>query len=432
MHKLTVHDSAQKGAMLVDASIAALLDIPFSVKIPSLGFEVLVPNCLPEEPYISVAAVRTEEVLTKPNHPTNMYIRGMIQGLSDELTKSCPGQKDSPLDLLVRSYVNGLQTTVYVRGAEKTSFGTPSWIVDLLKSVTVPFNFTGHTLDNLIKDFSMSNVHFSLPDPFAEPDSPKASPRISALVNVIVGLPKQLNLTVDIPRVRANADVFYEGRKLGVIELHKWQTANSTRILQEDGLPALFVKFNMKDVPLHVTDEDVLADILQSLIFQGKSIQLHIAAAVDTEVATGLGDITVRGIPAEGNVNVDCEFPFLASPPNQWLADLSLALLGSSVDKLNPQIASLELGPTTDSSALMKTKVNITNPTKYSATIPMADFALLYNTTTVAHIITRNISVVPGVNTDISVDVLWCPLDADGPEGVDAGREMLSQYVSGK
>lgn len=432
MHKLTVRDSAQKGAMLVDASIAALLDIPFSVKIPSLGFKVLVPNCLPEEPYISVADVRTKEVLTKPNHPTNMYIRGMIQGLSDELTKSCPGQKDSPLDLLVRSYVNGLQTTVYVRGAEKTSFGTPSWIVDLLKSVTVPFHFTGHTLDNLIKDFSMSNVHFSLPDPFAEPDSPKASPRISALVNVIVGLPKQLNLTVDIPRVRANADVFYEGRKLGVIELHKWQTANSTRILQEDGLPALFVKFNMKDVPLHVTDEDVLADILQSLIFQGKSIQLHIAAAVDTEVATGLGDITVRGIPAEGNVNVDCEFPFLASPPNQWLADLSLALLGSSVDKLNPQIAFLELGPTTESSALMKTKVNITNPTKYAATIPMADFALLYNTTTVAHIITRNISVVPGVNTDISVDVLWCPLDADGPEGVDAGREMLSQYVSGK
>lgn len=102
------------------------------------------------------------------------------------------------------------------------------------------------------------------------------------------------------------------------------------------------------------------------------------------------------------------------------------------MDQLNPQIASLELGPTTDSSALMKTKVNITNPTKYSATIPMADFALLYNTTTVAHIICRNVSIVPGVNTDISVDFLWCPLDADGSDGMSAGREMISQYVSGK
>ena len=418
--------------MVVDASIAALLDVPFSVRTPPLGFEVLVPNCLPGDPYISVADVRTEKVRIEPNNTTNMNIRGMVQGLSDELTKTCPGQKDSPLDFLVRSYINGLQTTIYVRGAEEPSVGTPTWVVDLLKSVTVPFHFTGHTLDNLIKNFTMSDVHFSLPDPFAEPDSPESLPKVSALVNVIIGLPKQLNLTVDIPRVSANADVFYEGNKLGVLELHKWQPANSTRVLQEDGLPALFVNFNMKDVPLRVTNEDVLTDILQSLIFQGKSVQLHVAAAVDTEVAMGLGHIAVRGIPAEGDVNVKCEIPCFVSPSNQSLADLRLALYDGSMGRLNPRIASLELGPTTHSSVLMKTKVNITNPTNYSATIPMADFALLYNTTTVAHVITRNVSVVPGVNTGISVDFLWCPLDADGPDGVSAGREMISQYVSGK
>lgn len=101
------------------------------------------------------------------------------------------------------------------------------------------------------------------------------------------------------------------------------------------------------------------------------------------------------------------------------------------MDQMNPRIASLELGPTTSSSALINTKVNITNPTEHSATIPMADFVLLYNTTTVAHIIIRNVSVNPGMNTGISVDILWSPLDADGPDGESAGREMISQYISG-
>lgn len=325
IHKLIAHDSdnpAQNGTMLVDSSVAALLDVPFAIRIPPLGFEVLVSNCLPGDPFISMSDVGTQEVQIVPNRQTNMNVRGIIQGLSDELTTTCPGQKDSPLDTLVRSYMNGHKTTVYVRGAQKPPVGTPSWVVDLLKSVTVPFHFTGHALDNMIKNFTMSDMHFSLPDPFADPNSPEASPSVSAQVSVTIGLPKQLNLTVDIPRIRANANVFYEGSELGVLELHKWQPANSTRVMQDNGLPALFVKFTMKDVPLRVTNADVLTKVIQALIFQGKSVQLHIVATVDAEVATGLGAIAVRGIPAGGDVNVKCEFllfcPFFFFSPNSF------------------------------------------------------------------------------------------------------------------
>lgn len=102
------------------------------------------------------------------------------------------------------------------------------------------------------------------------------------------------------------------------------------------------------------------------------------------------------------------------------------------MDQLNPRIESLELGPTTESSALIRTKMNLTNPTKYSATVPSADFALLYNTTTVAHVTAHDVSIAPGVNTGIPVDFLWSPLDAGGSDGITAGRELMSQYVSGK
>lgn len=56
---------------------------------------------------------------------------------------------------------------------------------------------------------------------------------------------------------------------------------------------------------------------------------------------------------------------------------------------------------------------------------------LLHNSTDVAHLIARNLSVSPGRNSDVIVDGLWNPLDISGEKGVVAGRDLLSQYVSG-
>lgn len=114
------------------------------------------------------------------------------------------------------------------------------------------------------------------------------------------------------------------------------------------------------------------------------------------------------------------------------VAHSRLAPYGGFLDQLNPRIESLELGPTTESSALIKTKINLTNPTEYSATVPLADFVLLYNTTPVAHVSTRNISVAPGVNTGIPIDFFWSPMEASGPDGIKAGHKMMSRYASGE
>jgi len=59
------------------------------------------------------------------------------------------------------------------------------------------------------------------------------------------------------------------------------------------------------------------------------------------------------------------------------------------------------------------------------------DVVMLYNGTALAHIIARNISVVPGNNTNIPVDFLWSPLATGGTDGKEAGRAMISSFVSG-
>ncbi|KAJ5570946.1 hypothetical protein N7535_004606 [Penicillium sp. DV-2018c] len=410
--KLNVHD-ASSGAMAVDVLLTSMINSPVAFTIPVLGFDVLVPNCSPGDPYILVANAQTSTIDIQPDQFTPVGVKGLIQQLPEELISNCPGQKGSPLDLLVSSFMQGHETTIYVRGSDAPSPDSPAWLVDLLRSVTVPLPFTGHALDNLVKNFTMSDTHFSLPNPFAEPDAPDSQPTVSAQVEVLIALPEQMNFQVDVPQVRALADVYYKEKKLGVLNISQWQDANSTMVDDQDGSTALLVEFAMKDAPLEVTDESLLAEVIQAMLFGSETIMLRVAATVDTRVATGLGSFALRGIPAEGRVPVK-------------------ASIGDSLDHLDPRVVSLRVGNTTESSMLVYTQMNFTNPTEYSATIPFVDLLILYNGTAVAHATARDISVTPGNNSFVPVEFYWSPLNAGGEDGLEAGRALLSSYISGR
>lgn len=103
-----------------------------------------------------------------------------------------------------------------------------------------------------------------------------------------------------------------------------------------------------------------------------------------------------------------------------------------SVELFNPRIVSLLLGESTESSLQMITAMNFTNPTQYTAHIPFFDVLLLYNNTPVAHVIARNFSLAQGNNSDSIFEISWNPLEIGGPSGVEAGRSLISSYISGK
>ncbi|KAI3126357.1 hypothetical protein DTO027I6_7032 [Penicillium roqueforti] len=409
--KLNARD-ASSGGMAVDVLLSSSIDSPVALTVPALGFDILVPNCSPGDPYILVAEAKTSTIDVQPGQMTAVGVDGFIQRLPDELTSTCPGREGSPLDLLVSSFMQGLETTIYIRGSDAPSLSTPAWIVNLLRSVTMPLPFTGHALDNLVKNFTMSDTHFSLPNPFAEPDSPDSQPTVSALVKVLIALPEEMNFQIEVPQVRALADVYYKEEKFGVLNISHWQGANSTLVDDQDGSSALLVEFAIKDAPLEVTDDELLAEVIQAMLFGSETVVLRVAASVDTKVSTGLGRFALRGIPAEGEVPVKTS-------------------IGNSLDHLNPRIVSLQLGDTTEFSMLVSAQANFTNPTNYSATVPFVDLLVLYNDTVVAHLTAHNISVGPGNNSYVPVDFFWCPLDEAGADGVEAGRALLSSYVSG-
>lgn len=313
MTKLNFHEIPVPGgenAMASNVSVSVLNNYPIKLTIPPLGFDVLVPNCFLGDPHLFVADVTTKSIEVKPERAVSFDAGGVIRQLSDSLTTVCPGTDTSPLDTLVDSYIQGTGIVVYVRGADSPSSTTPTWMVDLMKNVTASIPLSGHSFDSLVKNFTMTNVHVSLPDPFAEPGTPKAQPRISSLVKTLIDLPEEMKFPVNISGIRTSADVAYKGKNFGYLEVEEWQRANTSLVDDDPSRNStdLLVEFDMKDVPIEITDADAFTEVMRALVLGSEPVQLQVAAKVDAETDTALGTLILREIPAEGKFMVPCEF----------------------------------------------------------------------------------------------------------------------------
>ena len=306
--KLNFHEVKLPGSergMAADVSLTLSNQYPVTFTIPPLGFDILVPNCSPEQPYILFANATTREIQVYPREDINVSVNGIVRELPEVLTTVCPNTQTSPLDTLLGQYISGLETTVFVRGADAPLSDTPSWISELIQSVIVPLPFPGRSFDGLIRDFSLDKVHLGLPDPFADPDTPKGQPKISAVVKAEVNLPEEMNFPIAVSRVRADATVYYRDKKLGLLDLHEWQAANSTRIeAHGDEQAGLAVESVVENAPLQITDDDLFAEVVEALVFSGKRLVLRVKTKVDVETETALGKFVVRDLPAEGKVPI--------------------------------------------------------------------------------------------------------------------------------
>ncbi len=397
--------------MAAMASISVMNDYPVKFDIPPLRFDILVPNCLPDQEYLFLGDAKTATAHVRPKQIVNLNVTGLIQELPEKLTTACPTSNTSPLDAILADYLKGKDTTIYIRGGAHQEPETPGWMADLIKGTTVPLPLPGHPFDNLIRNFSLADVHFSLPDPWAKPNTPASNPKISAVVRALVALPKDMNFNLEVDRVRADADIYYKGSKLGELDLRKWQKAKTTKIDEADK-SGLLIQASVKDAPVNITNEDAFTDLVQSLIFGGEGAVLGIKANVDVNTKTALGEFIIRKVPAEGKVFVK-------------------PLSSGGFSDLSPQIGSLEILETTKTSLTIQANANITNPTEYSAQIPYININILNNDTILGNVTARELHIVPGSNTGLVARAVWNPSVNSGIRGSEVGRNLLSQYISG-
>ncbi|KAI9643353.1 hypothetical protein NHQ30_007972 [Ciborinia camelliae] len=398
--------------MAAEVSLSLVNSFPIRLSIPPLGFNILVSNCVADEPYIQLADATTGNILIEPYSDVSLDVAGIVRNLPKSLLQTCPNSHSSPLDLLLSDYIHGNDTTVFVRGSNAPSPETPDWITQIISSVTVPVPFPGHTFDQLIKNFSLSNTDFTLPGPFAEPGTPESNPRISGDIMVLAALPKEMNFSLDVSKVRARADVFYKGDKLGVLNLRKWQSARSERV-NDGGDASLKIDSHIKNAPLEITDEDVFGDLVADYYFGGKAVSLKIEALVEVEISTVLGDFIIKDLPAEGVV------------------PLKPISTGGDFQQFNLKVGDLKISHTGPTSINLQAKINFTNPTEYTAHIPYINIHILNNGSIIADATIRDIDVLRGNNTNILVEATWNPVKFGGEKGRNIARELISQYVSG-
>lgn len=283
--------------MAADVSLSLTNTYPVRLSFPPLAFEILVPNCGMDETPLLIADAITRTIDIVPNSYVKVEVDGIIHQLPERLTKACPHTNTSPLDLLLGSYIHGQDTTIFVTGSRTPAAGTPEWITGIMSSITIPVPFPGHTFDGAVKNFSIANVNFDLPNPFAEPGSPESRYRITGDIQATAALPDAVIFRLDISHVRASANVFFKGKQLGVLDLKKWQSAKSTRLAATGNSgSSLLIESHIKDAPLNITDEDVLTDVA-TLLLSGEDVSLTIEALVDVEVKTVLGTLVVRDLP---------------------------------------------------------------------------------------------------------------------------------------
>lgn len=298
-------DRGQKG-LGADASIVVKNTFPpVSLDIPPVAVDVLIDGCSPSDKHLKVGTAETPELHVRPKTDIKVNVTGNVEKLADPLTQVCPNSAKSPLDAFIGDYMKGQDATIYINCCRFPDPATPDWARDLLKDITVPVPFAGKEMGNMIKNFSMANMHFSLPSPWAEPGTPESNPSISATVKVDIGLPNEMNFPLDVNQIKADADIFYKKKLLGKMKLDKWQHANSTRIEGhgQEG-PSLLVQSEIEKAPIEIQDDDLFSEVVQALIFGGKPINMDMEATVGVGVDTPMGKLAIRGIPAKGTVPV--------------------------------------------------------------------------------------------------------------------------------
>ncbi|KAF1939741.1 hypothetical protein EJ02DRAFT_496313 [Clathrospora elynae] len=410
-----------------DASIVVTNDFPVQITLPSVAVDVGIKGCSADK-HIMIGTAQTGQLDVKPKSDVKVDVTGNVEKLPDPLTQVCPDSTKSPLDAFLGDYMKGEDATIYINCCNFPDPATPAWARDLLKDITVPVPFAGKDMGNLIKNFSLADVHFSLPDPWAEPGTPEAAPKISAVVKVDIGLPNEMNFPLDVTQVKAVADIYYHKKKLGKLNLDKWQKAKSTRIEGHGNEgPSLLVQSDIKKAPIEILDDDLFSEVVQALLFGGKSVMMDLKAAVSVGVDTPMGKLAVRDIPAQGVVPVK---PIRGGGDNDDKPGHGDHDGKEKLSAINLKIGNLSIVDTSPTSISLTAHVNLTNPTNYSATVPYFNINILVNGTHLGTATAKDIEVHPGNNTNILISAIWDPYTYGGSHGKEVGAELLSQYVS--
>lgn len=288
-------------------SVTVQNDYPVSLTVPRVGFEVFIPGCTPEDPKVAVGTGTSSVIEVKPKTDIIAEAYGLVDKLPQKLTQACPISELSPLDEFLKHYLGGEDAHIFVRGKQPSDSELPDWLGDILESVTLPIDFPGSSFDNLLRNFSLKDVDFSLPSPF----EPEGKPRVSGTVVAIAALPEGVDVDLAVESIRSQGDLFYQDKKFGELNLRKWQKAASRRIDSDTKETLMEITSQIDNAPIDITDNDVFSSLASDYLFGSDDVIVSARAKLDVKVDTVLGPLVIKEVPAEGKIPVN-------GPSSKW------------------------------------------------------------------------------------------------------------------
>jgi hypothetical protein len=393
-------------AVMANASVQLKNSFPLELDIPALGFLVSLPGC-DGNSRLATAAATSSAISIRPRSDITMDFSGMIRSLPADLTAVCPDTRLSPMDAFLGPYLHGERVAVYVGGdGSNLNNGSPQWLVEFLHSVSLPVVVPGHTIENVIQSFNLSQVNIKLPGPKDDPAT--TSPLLSATVEVAVKLPDEIHISIGIARLRAVANISYADEVFGNFDIRKWIPTTSQRIPEQS---LLLVKGTVRDAPLNITDYAVFQRVVRELLFgNGRHLSLAISGIADAAINSIFGDFIIHQIPASGNVTLDT-FPDFSNVGNPTVKDII-------VHKTTEHTMDLEIA------------FVATNPTDWNMFVPYANVHMSHNGAVLGNGTVRNVRIVPGKN-NVVVTAAWDPRTYGGEDGEKLGASLIGRYISG-
>lgn len=290
---------------ILAASISVFIKnvYPIEFDLPALEFKVLAQGC--NNSLIELTRAFIQPAHFKPRSGVTVKLRANFRELPKTILEPCSESNSSPLDMLLTDYAHGKNIIMFIQELTSSGFQKLKWVTDIMSNMTLPVSVPSHQFNSLIRNFTLTDTQFKLPDVFAEPGSDEGNPHLSGRIRAIVDIPREMNLNISVNRFRATVKTLYKEQLFGTISIHRWQTAKSEQFQRpNDGGLSIRVESFVDNAPLKITDENIFADIVQALLINRGNVLLQVEALLDIELFTILGQFVIHGIPAEGNVPI--------------------------------------------------------------------------------------------------------------------------------
>lgn len=356
---------------------------------------------------MATANATTAPTVVPPRAEVQFDVSGTLASLPEAVTRPCAGSDVSPMDSFIKRFLSGEDSVVYVSGDGEAHGPTPDWIAAFLNDITVPVPIPGHTLDHPIKSFGLSNVSIVLPQNL-DPGAPEKLPLVSATVRALVEIPKGLDISFGVSRLSAMANVSYEERHFGVLDLHKWMPAHSAKL--QNG-KFLEVTANVVKAPLNVTDYSVFQKIVEKMLFgRGDPVALSIKASANAGISTPMGEVVVHDLPASGDLTLKGLPGFGAVPL--------------------PKAQDIKIAASTKTTLTLYINASAKNPTPWEIYVPEANLYVLHEDTIIGDATIKDTQIKEDRN-DIMVSIEWKPKIYGGKNAVAISERVISDFISG-